>query len=154
MSAFPNKDSKTLLLTLLKVMGGYKVEVSFSGGGDSGSIDDVNLLDSNGESIDLQGAEFEWQRETSFHDGNEWRKSMKTEVMPVFEILRGITEDALNETDLDWYNNEGGQGQLTIDLAQDPPKIDLLVEINYTHTESHNFDLNEEDEEEENERTA
>lgn len=71
---FPNKDRKHLLMTLLKVMGGTKVEVSFSGGGDSGSIDAARLLDADNNEISLENAEFEWERDVSLHNNvtNEW----------------------------------------------------------------------------------
>jgi hypothetical protein len=139
---FPNKDKKRLLLTLLKMMGGGMVEVSFSGGGDSGSVDNARLIGADGKEIDLSGAEFEWEREVGYHDQTLGKWAIKTEVavMPLNDILVQITEDALDATELDWYNNEGGQGMLTIDLTDDPPKIDLSVGINYTHTNDYNYD--------------
>ena len=131
---FPSKDRKELLMTLLKVMGGTKVHVSFSGGGDSGNIDNAELLDSDDKPIDLKGAEFEWESEESYHDpdADKWRMRSIVETMPLNDILVKITEDALESTSLDWYNNEGGQGALTIDLTTTPPSIELSVEINYT----------------------
>jgi hypothetical protein len=147
---FPNPDRKRLLMTLLKMMGGNKVHVTFSGGGDSGSIESVSLLDSDGNSVSLENTMFEWESESQFHNiytGN-WELKRDVEEMPLADILTKICEDCLDSTDLDWYNNEGGQGQLTIDLTQDPPSIDLNVEINYTHTENHNFDFNDDEEEE------
>lgn len=145
---FPDLDKKRLLLTLLKVMGGRKVVVSFDGSGDSGSIDDVNLLDQEGNLIDLKGAEFEWPCRSSEADPltNKWRVIYKNTVMPLSDILVQITEDALEEEGLDWYNNEGGFGQFTIDLTQTPPKIELDVNIRITETEHHGFDYTEDDE--------
>jgi len=147
---FPSKDKKKLLMTLLKIMGGAKVCVSFSGGGDSGNIDDAELLDAEGNPIDLKGAEFEWESEESYHDPEEgkWRMRSIVEIMPLNDILVKITEDTLESTDLDWYNNDGGQGQLSIDLTTTPPSIELEVGVNYTHTENHNFDFTETEEEE------
>ena len=146
---FPSKDKKELLMTLLKVMGGAKVHVSFSGGGDSGNIDNAELLDAEGNRIDLKGAEFEWESEESYHDPEEgkWRMRSVVETMPLNDILVKITEDALESTDLDWYNNEGGQGALTIDLTTTPPSIELSVEINYIHTDTTNFDFTDTEEE-------
>lgn len=140
---FPNKDRKDLFLTLLKVMGGQRVSVSFSGGGDSGSIDSAELLDSDGKAIDLSNTMFEWETESSYHDPivNDWRVKREVSEMPIGDILVKITEDCLEQSDLDWYNNEGGQGSLEIDLMTNPATINLNVEINYTHTESHNFDF-------------
>jgi len=146
---FPSEDKKNLLMTLLKIMGGAKVGVSFSGGGDSGNIDDAELLDAEGNPIDLKGAEFEWESEESYHDLEEgkWRMRSVVETLPLNDILVKITEDALESTDLDWYNNDGGQGQLSIDLTKTPPSIELEVGVNYVHTENHNFDFTETEEE-------
>lgn len=147
---FPNPDRKRLLITLLKVMGGHKVEVHFSGGGDSGSIDSVSLYDTNDEEINLKGAEFEWETEISeFNQETKvWDKKPEVKVMPLAEILKQICEDCLETTDLDWYNNEGGQGTLNIDLSKEPFEISLYVGINYTHTEDHHFDFSKDEEEE------
>ena len=152
---FPSKDRKALLMTLLKMMGGARVVVDFSGGGDSGEISGASLLDADNKDISLKGAMFEWETEVAHHDPvtGEWGRQTETREMPVGDILCKITEDALDGTSLDWYNNDGGQGSLEIDLTQDPPKIDLNVEINYTHHENHYFDLNEDDEDEEGEPT-
>ena len=153
---FPNPDRKRLLMTLLKVMGGHQVEVQFSGGGDSGSIDNVSLYDSSNNEVKLDGAEFEWETEISeFNQETKvWDKKPEVKVMPVAEILKQICEDCLETTDLDWYNNEGGQGSLHIDLSKEPPAITLDVGINYTETDSHSFDFSEDGEEGENERTV
>lgn len=144
---FPNKDKKQLLMTLLKLMGGSTVVVSFSGGGDSGTIDSVGLHDAKGEPISLENTMFIWEIETEHHEDGKWVKQYTTKAMPIADILTQITYDALENTQLDWYNNEGGQGELEIDLNADPPKVILQVGINYTHTDEHKFYLQEEEEE-------
>lgn len=149
---FPSKQAKQDLLTLLKILGGHLVEVSFSGGGDSGSIDGVHLTDREGNAIDLKGATLPWFEETSEfdHKTNKWVKEVKpVEAMPLDEILIKITEDALEIERLDWYNNEGGQGRLSIDLSQTPPTINLNVGINRMETDDHDFDYTTFDDEEE-----
>lgn len=150
---FPDPERKKLLMTLLKVMGGHKVEVSFSGGGDSGSIEGVFLMDSDGNEIKIDGAEFEWHEYSSSFDNEAkgWNYTTAYKVMPLSDILTQICDDCLETTNLDWYNNEGGQGSLEIDLKTDPPTINLNVGINYTHTDDHNYDFSQ-DGEEENEK--
>lgn len=155
---FPNKDRKELLMTLLKVMGGAQVIVSFQGGGDSGEVNDVGLYNADNDEISLGNAVFEWEDTSSYfdHDANTWKSKTVVQEMPVHDILAKIAEDCLEQTDLDWCNNDGGQGNLLIDLTTTPPSIELNVGINYTHTEDHTFDFtyDDEGEEEENERTA
>lgn len=144
---FPSPSRKKDLMTLLKMLGGERVEVSFSGGGDSGAVDDVSLLDQNGKVIDIAGAELEWEETSSYHDAEagEWKTRSTTTMMALDKILTQVTYDALETTQLDWYNNEGGQGTLHIDLTEEPPAIELSVEVNYIHTENHEFDMTEEE---------
>jgi hypothetical protein len=146
---FPNKDRKALLMTLLKIMGGKTVVVSFSGGGDSGEITDAALLDADNKPIDLDGAMFEWESERAYHDtgATEWKTVTEVAEMSVNDILVRITEDALEYSELDWYNNDGGSGTLEIDLSKEPPVVSLSVGINYMHTQDHNFDFTNEPEE-------
>lgn len=155
--AFPDKDKKALLMTLLKVLGGRRVEITFDGSGDSGSIDSVSLLDHDGKEINLEGAVFDWHEYVSEfnHDQNKWTTVLKpVPNVPVAEILKTVCEDALEESGHDWYNNEGGYGQLNIDLTTTPPQITLDVHIRYTSTDDYEYDLNEdEDEDEEGEPT-
>lgn len=70
-----------------------KVEVEFSGSGDSGDIDEWRYLDSEGD-----------------------------EVYPndqVTEVIKRIGERIINNHyGYDWYNNEGGRGTLYIDLKE------------------------------------
>ena len=148
---FPNKEQKKLLLTLLKVLGGHKVEVSFSGGGDSGSIDGVFLMDANGNQINLDGATMEWhETKSTLNDETKRWSTQTTPVpdMPLADILTQITDNALEESGLDWYNNDGGQGEFTIDLSTDPPTINLSVGVHYTQTDYHDFDYTDNEEEE------
>lgn len=149
---FPNKQAKQDLLTLLKILGGRTAEVTFSGGGDSGSIEGANLLNKDGEPIDLTGATLNWYEKTSNFDttSNKWAYATRpVPNMPLDEILIKITEDALENEGLDWYNDAGGQGRLTIDLTADPPKINLNVGINETITHDHSFDYTDSEESEE-----
>lgn len=150
-SPFVDKEQKRLFLTLLKVMGGRKAEVAFSGGGDSGTIDDAVLLDQDDNPIDLSNATFDWHEHKGvFNEAEDkWEKTFeKVPNKPVKDILTQICEDALEETGHDWYNNDGGQGSLTIDLTTTPPVIELNVEINYMHHDSHNYDYTDEEDEE------
>jgi hypothetical protein len=146
-SIFPSASRKKDLMTLLKMLGGEFVEVSFSGGGDTGEINDVTLLDQNSNPISIAGAELEWEEVSSYHDPEvgEWRTRSTTLMMTLDKILTQVTYDALETTQLDWYNNEGGQGTLHIDLTKEPPAIELNVEVNYIHTENHAFDMTEEE---------
>jgi hypothetical protein len=146
MSAFPSPEHKIILLTQLRTLGIKTVEVVFSGGGDSGDIDEVNV-DSNNTYINLTAHQLDWPEESCRHDPdtNAWITEVKVVTIPLDEVLKRVTNDALAASGLDWYNNDGGQGSLTIDFNKSPPEISLNVGINYTTTEDHTINLNEED---------
>ena len=147
---FQSDEQRDLLMTLLKVMGGRSVVVHFDGGGDSGSIEYVDLLDQEGKVIDLTNATFDWYETSSGFDPNQnkWITTSKpVPNMPVKDILIKITEDALEDSNLDWYNNEGGYGQLDIDLTKTPPSITMEVHIRETRTDDYSFDYTHREEE-------
>ena len=147
MSAFPSPEHKIILLTQLRTLGVKTVEVAFSGGGDSGDIDDVNAYDNDNVDINLTAHHLDWPEESSIHDPdtNAWITEVKTVTKSLDDILKDVTFDALAASGLDWYNNDGGQGSLLIDFNKSPPEISLDVGINFTTTEDHTIDLNEED---------
>jgi hypothetical protein len=77
----------------------------------------------------------------------EWVETDETKLTPVLDVLRDATEIMLEESGLDWYNNEGGQGSLTIQLDQSPPSVVLNVGVNTTTTDDHEFDYTDDEEE-------
>lgn len=150
MSLFPSKHHRDLVLTQLRTLGVSQVEVSFSGSGDSGSIDAAYCVDASNKRIELPEPKFEWPQERSVFSEKtkSWEHQTYTEFLNLEEILRALTNDALESQGLDWYNDDGGQGSLTIDFTQSPPNIELNVGINITSTEDHEFNFSDEDYEE------
>ena len=153
MSLFPSKFHRDLVLTQLRTLGVTNVEVHFSGGGDSGSIDSAHCMDATGKRIALPDTQFEWPRERTVYDPTHvpgdhlqspWKRQTYVEKLTLGQILEALTNDALEEQNLDWYNNDGGQGQLSIDFTQSPPNIQLNVGINITTTEDHEFNFSDE----------
>lgn len=63
--------------------------------------------------------------------------------MTLGEIVESLCNTALDHSELDWYNNDGGQGYFTIDLTTDTPSVTLDVGINHMTTEDHVFDFYE-----------
>ena len=145
---FPNKEQKTTFLNMLKVLGGHKAVVSFSGGGDSGEIDHGELFDASNHPISMEGITFDWTSNSDrwVSTTNKWKTVVETQTLPLAEILRRITEQMLEESGHDWYNNEGGQGQLEILLYTNPPTITLNVGINVVNTEDHEYDYTDHEE--------
>jgi hypothetical protein len=102
-----------MFLNMLKVLGGHTVVVNFSGGGDSGEIDHGELFDASNRPISMEGITFDWTFDSDHFISatNKWKTITETKTLPLAEILQRITEQMLEESGHDWYNNEGGQGQ-------------------------------------------
>lgn len=143
MNVFPSKQEKETLLTQLNLLGAKRVYVEFRGGGDDGQVDGVFYRDKHDEMHDIPTDMIAWTKMTYGH------QEKITENTTLVDVLEDLCYRALDQTGLDWYNNEGGQGQLTIDFTENPPNIYLNVGVNTMTTEDHDFDLNDEDVEEE-----
>jgi hypothetical protein len=136
---FANEQEKATLLTQLNLLGAKEVRVDFQGGGDDGQVDGVYMLDNNGAEIELPDDMIAW---TTLTYGDQEAEAKPTKLV---DALEDLCSRALDNTGLDWYNNEGGQGNLTIDFKENPPSIMLNVGINHTTTESYEYDLNDEE---------
>lgn len=137
---FPSKEEKETLLTQLNLLGAKEVIVEFRGGGDDGQVDAVYYIDVNGDAQDIPTDMIAWTKQAY---GNQEKKS---ESITLIDVLEDVCYRALDGTGLDWYNNEGGQGNLRIDLRENPVKTTLHVGINTMTTEDHDFDMDEEEE--------
>ena len=138
---FANEQEKATLLTQLNLLGAKRVVVEFQGGGDDGQVDGVYLYDQNDVDIDVPNDMIAWTTQTY---GGQEAESKQTKLV---DALEDLCSRALDNTGLDWYNNDGGQGNLTIDFKENPPSIKLNVGINHRTTEDYEYDLNDEEDE-------
>lgn len=114
------------LLPILREHRIRSVGVSFDGGGDSGSIDYVTPYPiETQERFDALTAEY-LKTERMFDDGL-WRSVVTPTQGSIREAIEALTYDYLEETDVDWYNNDGGYGELTIDVEEGTVKLEIHV---------------------------
>ena len=149
MNLFPSKEKKAELLTRLKMLGVTHVQVDFSGGGDSGEIDNAYAKDAQQKDVDVSKELMVWPTTESYEEDGKWHQRLVDKEMLVIDILRDMTEKWLEDTGHDWYNNDGGQGDMTIDFTESPPEFNLNVGVNYTRTDDYGYSLDDENEEEE-----
>ena len=126
------QESNALCYNLVKSAGVSSVMVSFSGSGDSGSIYSVDCLAADHSQVDMVSATaLMWPNERStFNEASsKWEVAVADLPLSIPEILESVTYDALEQSGVDWYNNDGGQGEFTIDLSVDPPGITLGVGV-------------------------
>ena len=128
------------LLAYVKLLGIYNIRIEFDGSGDSGSINDVYFFDRNNEQINVEEERYMWAEPVSIFKNGQWQVETTPEKLELIEdVFKSITSVALDETQLDWYNNDGGYGEFTIDLATSPPEIKLEVNIRTTQIDENTF---------------
>lgn len=141
-SPFHTQTHFDAVMSILRGLGTTRVTVEFSGSGDSGSIDDARL-EGISKDVDLSQIKLDWaiQKAVYWPQKSSWENITETRNMGLDEILKQICNDALDRVGIDWYNNEGGQGELTIDFGSSPPKVTLNVGQNVTTTDDYEFNI-------------
>jgi hypothetical protein len=88
------------LFAALKDAGVSHVEIKYDGGGDSGQVEDVEFYGANADNPALND-KFEGD-------------------------LQDLATHLLEQHyDYDWYNNDGGYGNITISFEEDEPQISI-----------------------------
>ena len=138
---FPSNEEKQKLLTQLNLLGAKEVFVEFRGGGDDGEIESVYYKDRQDNHLEIPNDMISW---TQVVYGN---KPAETKGVSLVGALEDLCYRALDEASMDWCNNEGGQGEFTIDFTESPPKIELQLGINTMSTDDYGFELDDEEDE-------
>lgn len=108
----------------LQDIGVNEVRVEYSGGGDSGGIEDTSFYHRNSNDIGVNG------------------DTLNDKVDPA---IKTIIEDAaylkLNEIE-DWWNNDGGYGSMTINVPSGEYTINNNIRITDYEVYNHDGSLN------------
>jgi len=101
------------------------VKMSFDGCGDSGSIDAISYGDAkvDAASVQIEVEVFDRVFETD-------RREVTCRTLDL--AIEELTNDYLEETQVNWYDNDGGYGELTIDVQAGT----VTLEVNVRTTES------------------
>lgn len=118
------------ILPILAAHGVATVTVYFEGSGDSGSIQDIAYHPEPSARLETVPAEI-LLTSASFDDG-QWHTTAGATETSVHEAIDALTYDYLEETGVDWYNDDGGFGELVIDVAQGTVSLD--VSVRYTES--------------------
>lgn len=141
------KEIFTRLCAHLLLHGVKEVVVDFDGSGDSGSLGDVSLVFADGHEGDTEkilGTSLQALKVVSKYnrESNRWIRSTVPALMSVEELLKDATYIALEESGLDWYNNDGGYGKLFLRLRDSNtgrPELVLNMNIRVTSIEEYVF---------------
>ena len=146
-SLFVDADGYQSLVKFLNELKVKTVLVQFSGGGDSGQIDYIVFYD-----IDLDTFQGSWEEkqthvlsvgdvtieEKGVLKPRDWAPK-QDRTLSLRKVFDELTGNALDVSGLDWYNNDGGQGEMVFTVKSDSLVAELSVGINYTATEDYGF---------------
>lgn len=106
--------------------------VEFYGCGDSGSIESVEFDKDPPEELKVRVEKPNFKMTFDEEKGRYIRTVYPNtvEFMPFERGIEDIVYQMLDAEPVDWYNNEGGGGHLTIDLRSDKPGIEFHVYYN------------------------
>lgn len=110
------------LLVSLKDKGVTKIEISFSGSGDSGDVDELEF--------------YTGDQYISKYSREDDKPQMKDYLSDVdYQKLRDQCYELIDECieGADWYNNDGGYGRIDIDLNS------LTADVEYSQRTTHDY---------------
>lgn len=138
-SPFPSDDHFKFILASMAMKGICKIIADFSGSGDSGSVDSVRFYDCDEELVDGLGTVVvPWQKSSKFYRDGKWVEEVHKTSQSLHDVMTDLAYTALESTGLDWYNNDGGQGEVVFTMYPEF-SVEVNVGINYTDTEDYSF---------------
>ncbi len=131
-NSVPNYVYLDNLRRVLPILQQHEIEsvtVTFSGSGDSGAIDDVYYAPQIAASV--RATPIEQMTLNRVYD-RIWITTTASETVTLDQAIMNITDNYLAETGVNWYDNDGGYGELEIDVAGRSVRLD--VNVNYTQS--------------------
>lgn len=132
----PRENNHTYLDTLqrlLPILREHNVEivtVTFDGGGDEGHIDGIHydpIPDTDPTTVMVEHL----VSRNHFEEG-QWITTRELQETTLNEAIDELTYDYLQETGIDWCNNDGGYGDLIINILRET--VELNVHVRYTES--------------------
>jgi len=138
MRQYSTRTWKENLLRLIPVFERLEmstIEVNFFGGGDSGSIDSIAMKDDHRrELVNVVEYSRSWENGT-------WQGEICETEKSLYDAVEDLVYDYLEETGVDWFNNDGGRGEFTIDVEN--RCLEASIDCYYTEsTTEHYQELN------------
>lgn len=123
----------------LKEQGVDYFVVTFDGSGDSGQIESVDAYDANGMVINVGGVSTPFERKESYFCNAQSRWAERR-VMVEISLTNAIEEcvyKMLENVGIDWYNNDGGFGDVRLKL--NPLEIEANISQRQTSTTDYSY---------------
>lgn len=146
-------DRLQSVIAAVEDLKGVKVIVDFAGSGDSGEIHDLSIWDKDDKNVYpwnghkkhvLDPITNQWKvveptydapeptititvyRRVWVPEDNGFKTCSEDKEMPLVEAIETIAYDDLSDTNVDWYNNEGGSGVWTLSQRADGAWVKAL----------------------------
>ena len=127
--------NNTQMFNKLKEVGATRVVIRFDGAGDSGAIEDIFVFKGDERIAELCTPIYR-----ALKDVDKQEHQVKAEL----DWLETYCYDELEKTGIDWYNNDGGFGEMEIDFTSNPATVKLEVNTRYTDYNTYTYNLTEE----------
>lgn len=134
--------NKTQLVDIIIKHSIRTIQVEFSGSGDDGCIDNIIVRDNDNQPIDCPSLDclefniFQLNRGRVWN-GTNWEQqdfnTLRVDNL-VEQLIEPLVYELLEETEIDWVNNDGGYGSVEIEYNHN--RIHFSINIYQRYTES------------------
>ncbi|QKL61258.1 hypothetical protein HI808_06030 [Ralstonia solanacearum] len=119
MSDTPTTDpvlshNRTVLLDALHAAGAATAVISYSGYGDSGNANEIQILDAGGQAVTGDQTVSLMREDARYVDG-QWQSTHALTDMSLRDALDAFGDRAVSLHHPGFENNEGGDGEITFD---------------------------------------
>ena len=133
-----NKEEMKNALKAIQQLGYGYIRINYSGGGDSGDMDKPDYYES------AEDAEHEKIKGITMQEHFDLLSKRREACSIHFEKLQPLIDKILNEIE-DWWNNDGGYGNIIINTSTGSYEIDNNIYFTESTAYSHKGKLIEED---------
>jgi hypothetical protein len=128
------ENDMTGLLLQLADRGVTGIRVHYSGGGDSGAIEDINYTTQTLDEYEEVAFEYISQLSTYGHEASPNLKDLDS---GIYSDIEDFAQDRILSDIEDWWNNDGGYGVLCILVPSGKYKIENTIYITNTEEYTH-----------------
>ncbi|MCO5399744.1 DUF6878 family protein [Ralstonia soli] len=114
--------NRAVLLDALRTAGATSAVISYSGYGDSGNANEIQILDAEGQEVNGDHAVSIMREDRHYADG-QWQSTYAMVEMSLHDALDGFADRAVGRYHPGYWNGEGGEGDITFDCASDAVRV-------------------------------
>jgi hypothetical protein len=131
-------SNRATLMQALRRLSITAVEITYDGGGDSGSVSAIEITPAGTTPPPLKESVTIKRVMTTYQDG-EYKHEVRDESVTLEEALDDFVMSSVSQHHPGWENNDGGEGTVTFDVVKDT--VNLEHHEFYTETSRHAYRL-------------